>query len=360
MHTLSKVYFSICFIVLIYWSNSFSSIVGSINCEPRHKKYVYINGINTTWSMGKKTVDKMSFKLRVNNSIDLIHNNTHGLASDLKDSIFQKIEELKRSPWSLRNILSKSFAYTLSIKDNRESILQRIEKLSAEDSDLIVISHSQGNLYSNIACERMKAKNRKFHNIQIGTPANSIECGRNHHYTTLQTDEMYQLIMSLTSLSGGKLDISKNKYYKDAINLGLAPMFKVIALSSPIKSPLKANINQSPMKTSFFKFHHHSMENYLEFIPSISQIRRHHNQVLRELNKGSKELFSGKDLKVNCQNAANHIGESFHAGMVNRINGIPVSRSGNSSKQIWPCLSYGIYSRGDNSNLCQFKGASSH
>lgn len=307
-------------IILMYSYIAGAEVVGSIICSEPAIKYGYINGINnpTYWEAQRSSL-MLTSRLKIGD-VHVFYNKSNGIRKDLSDSLYQKIEELKGS-WFGASIIAKVFIKTIPHRDNRKEIVSTIEKEIEQNSRLVVFSHSQGNLYANIACELLKEDQLSFSNIQIGTPASKILCGKSNHYTTIRSDEMYQIVASLTSYRGEKIDASNNPYINKLLNTAIAPVVKNLALISPLSPPLRANIDQPKANVKFSDFYHHSMDNYLSYEPSLNQIKAHHREVVKPFTVSNQELFSGGGFAVNCRNAANHVGETFHSGAVAKING---------------------------------------
>lgn len=286
-------------LIILLPSASFSKVIESFSCGET-LSHAYINGIlNKSRNEAEDSAIKITNLLNTESEIELAFNQSQGAVKDLSNALLQKVEE-RNYPVKL---MGKFWAkISLPMVDNRASILEQLKSIK-KDKELIVISHSQGNLYANIACEDIS-----FKNIQIATPASKINCGKSHHYTTLTSDEMYQFVYSL---SKGSMETPpallgiKN----DIINFMTSVAFRNVAINTPVSPPLKANVSQQNSNLSIFDknvdpeklFEKHSVLNYLNYPPSKKHIQKNYNQVLSGVNTQS-QILKTKHYNINCKN----------------------------------------------------------
>jgi len=265
-------------LILSGCSNDIINIHKTLSCNPIEG--VYINGINSDITSSTTIASTMTLKFSKELKINLVYNQTHGPMSDLTQSFIQK--ELERFPLFF---LQKK---VLSLSTNYEKIKSDFLAITKK-KNVILISHSQGNLYANELC--LDEQITKFRNVQVATPAAQINCGVN--YTTLDSDEMVQII-------SGKIKLSKEKeglFFKalssgvtEAANLALA----IGSNFTHVKSALPANIKQSSRNVananedddsilSYLNFSSHSISNYLSYEKSFSKIKKDVNLEINQI-----------------------------------------------------------------------------
>ena len=148
--------------------------------------YGYINGIkNENKQVAVRGAINIENKLKLDQVETIYNRSSLGGVKDLVDSFHQKIEEASiLGSWRAKVWL----ATTPWVEDNRKEIFSMINSLQKPNEKLVIFSHSQGNLYANLACEKFGRD--AFENIQIATPSSYIGCGEPTHYTSIKKDEM--------------------------------------------------------------------------------------------------------------------------------------------------------------------------
>lgn len=285
-----------------------------IYCK-REVSYSYINGImNKIPDTALDSALLIRNKVTFNKSLDLAFNQSKGVLLDLKDAFFQKVEESKSLP---NRLLSWTWAKTnlSNHSDNRVSIINSLNENSKNAQEHIVFSHSQGNLYANLAC-KSEDLNLKFHNIQIASPASRIECGEKNHYTTINSDEMYALVDATTR---GKLNIEDDSPYSFFLKeIGLifgSPVGRITNLEPPMKSNIVQStrtigsvLNEKSVDSKLFKTH--MIDNYLSFTPSLKHIQDNYHQIYNKM-KPDDVILTSKKTTVNCENIEKFIGKDI-------------------------------------------------
>ena len=265
-------------LILSGCSNDIINIHKTLSCNPIEG--VYINGINSDITSSTTIASTMTLKFSKELKINLVYNQTHGPMSDLTQSFIQK--ELERFPLFF---LQKK---VLSLSTNYEKIKSDFLAITKK-KNVILISHSQGNLYANELC--LDEQITKFRNVQVATPAEQVNCGVN--YTTLDSDEMVQIV-------SGKIKLSKEKeglFFK-ALSSGVTESANLaLAIGSNfthVKSALPANIKQSSRNVananedddsilSYLNFSSHSISNYLSYEKSFSKIKKDVNLEINQI-----------------------------------------------------------------------------
>lgn len=202
---------------------------------------VYINGINNKFnSKGEVVETGSSGKVRVlrsplvsiRNNVNLktksnlvfvhIPNPSYNLFNDLVQSYRQKLKENASSfKISINSIMAYVLLFPIS-NNNLKTIYQSLKSMIIKGDKVIVISHSQGNLYANEACNSLKKdediplyirENFPFRNIQVATPASKIECG--DRYTNYEHDVViYGVRVIGNNLPVGILPALKANFFK--------------------------------------------------------------------------------------------------------------------------------------------------
>jgi hypothetical protein len=218
-------------------------------------------------------------KVGITESVNTAFNQSSGMQNDILRAIMQKSEETS----IIFKLLVKTWTSNFSSVDNRTMIIDQLKNHQTGHEELIVFSHSQGNFYANIACDDME---KKFKNIQIASPTNNIRCGKKSNYTTLSSDEMYQLVNNLSQknnrLPASVLDF-KNNLYK----LFGETVTQYIAQNIRTTPPMKWNVSQPNSTVALGSdgdlFEKHSMNNYLSYPPSIEHIKSNYQEVLNSV-----------------------------------------------------------------------------
>lgn len=204
--------------------------------------------------------------------METIYNQTNlGGVKDLYDSFYQKVEEAGKMGSLTANLWRLQHPWEA---DHRGEIFSRIKTLQKENEKLVVFSHSQGNLYANLACSKFGRD--AFENIQIATPSSYIGCGEPTHYTSIKQDEMLYI-------TGDVLRIPA-------------------ALLADINPPLPPLISQNKAMTAGFDVH--SINNYLEYSPARDDIGKHLKEVQDKLNLS---IVKSKNYNISCDNVASYL-----------------------------------------------------
>jgi hypothetical protein len=261
--------------------------------------------------------------LQINSPVKTAFNKSSGEASDLLKALTQKVEETS----SIFKLSLKIWSYALPSVDNRISIISQLKENQEGHDEMIVFSHSQGNFYANIACDSME---KKFKNIQIASPTGSIHCGKKNYYTTLSSDEMYQLVSNLSRTSNREPASMLNSQNM-LLNIFGETLSRYIAENIKTTPPMKWNVSQTSSlvnsKSTEDLFEKHSMNNYLSYLPSIEHIRSNYQEVLNSVQIDSVRIpLSSKT--ITCANIDQYLDSQLNTNgdfTINKVSYHPAS-----------------------------------
>ena len=195
--------------------------------EDLKTKIYYLNGINKNFkniddddtNEVKKILNFMSYNIKLKDTltreIDIIENQSKNIIQDLLESYRQKLNENDRNNWLTQYSLQyaiRNIFFNVIGNNNFPKIYDKIKNEVLSGNKIVILSHSQGNLYANEVCNQLKNDEslpeyfkiqNPFHNIQIATPASYIACGKS--YFSLPFDK----VVFLTNLGGALPQLEK-------------------------------------------------------------------------------------------------------------------------------------------------------
>jgi len=276
---------------ILFSQKSLSYVVEQIPiiCGDQKISYSYVNGINTEKLKSKESADLLTAVLKTKKPVYPIYNQSQGVFLDLMKCIAEKLEE--------KNVFVKIYAtawkfFNFKFIDNRDFIKSKIEENKKDSKYHIVFSHSQGNLYTNIACKDLRRYEDPFINIQIASPTSEVLCGSLNDHITINEDELYKIMSNSLDLAFLKSD--GNDVFNNYIDV-------LTTLNMPMNPPMKHNVVQPNLKTPFLSFSHHSIENYLTYKPSLNLIKRVYERNLNKI-KPPPFLLKNNSLIIDCSN----------------------------------------------------------
>lgn len=228
--------------ILITLSSSLSIAIDSfqkcLKTSDLVTRISYLNGINKNFSLSQDSdeVDisvkeiKKNIKPQDNSKLifDRIKNSSTDIKKDIMRTYIQKITEGNQGFGFFipSNYLLKYIA-NFTQRDNFDQINKNIRTRVLSGEKLIIVSHSQGNLYANEVCKDIKSdqyfssilkEGYPFINVQVATPADAIECGTK--YTSLISDVviMGTAFIGMNPLSKIKIPLLARTSHSDDFN----------------------------------------------------------------------------------------------------------------------------------------------
>lgn len=217
-----KIFIIILLNTSLSWASKYSFICKKE--DDLKTRIFYLNGINKDFNNNdvlneiNQIINRIIMNTNIKNrTVSSIPNQSKNIIQDLLESYRQKINENNRNDWSIKYSIHqklRNMFFNVLGNNNFDKIYKKLKQEVITGNKIIVLSHSQGNLYANETCKKLKSDSeipeyiRKienpFHNIQVATPASYIECGKT--YFSLPHDK----VVLLTKAGGILPEIEKS------------------------------------------------------------------------------------------------------------------------------------------------------